>query len=287
MWPRWSVGEWWRSVMIAGAVVAGTTFFSANHVAAQSLPDGHPADVDVPIYGWRETWAGVDVAHDQWLFYSGLTVAPASRDIYSDGWRLRIGGGYGQYGYDGLAPRQPCGDATKNDRCTETDRPTQHYKVSRAYAELLLGYYLRLGALTAKAFAGASLSDERHLVVDPQNDDDGTYVGAKGVLELWLNLNEQTWTSLDLSYATARDETSARWRAGWRIEPQLSIGPELRYDKNIETADGEWNGRAGLFVRYEWTGGEVSLAGGWSGRIEDWKAPDMSPYGTLNVLFQF
>lgn len=287
MWPRWGVGERWRIVVIAGAIVAATFFFSASRASAQSPAGGPPIDDEAPSYGWREAWAGVDAAHDQWLFYSGLTVAPASRDIYGDGWRLRIGGGYGQYGYDGLAPRPPCGDATKNDRCTETDRPTQHYKVSHAYAELLLGYYLRLGALTAKAFAGASLSDERHLVADSQEHDDGTYVGAKGVLELWLNVSEQSWTSLDLSYATARDEASARWRAGWRIAPQLSIGPELRYDKNIETGDGEWDGRAGLFVRYEWTGGEISLAGGWSGRVDDWDAPDVSPYGTLNVLFQF
>ncbi len=28
------------------------------------------------IWKWRETWSGVDVARDNWLIYSGLTVAP-------------------------------------------------------------------------------------------------------------------------------------------------------------------------------------------------------------------
>ena len=35
-----------------------------------------------------------------------------------------------------------------------------------------------------------------------------------------------------------------------------------------DPGDGEWDGRAGLFVRYEWTGGEISLAGGWSGTLQ-------------------
>jgi hypothetical protein len=75
-----------------------------------------------------------------------------------------------------------------------------------------------------------------------------------------------------------------RRRAGG---PRLSVGPELRYDKNIESGDGEWNGRAGLFARYEWNGGGVSLAGGESVRIVDWASEDVSPYGSLYVLFQY
>ncbi|HVZ06188.1 cellulose biosynthesis protein BcsS [Hyphomicrobium sp.] len=242
---------------------------------------------DASPYGWRETWAGVDTARDQWLLYSGLTVAPASSDIYSDGWRLRVGGGYGQYSYDGRPPRAPCGDATKNDACTDKGRGSQQYTLDHSYAEILIGYYLRLGELTAKAFAGASLTHQEHLTKDPANHSDGTDYGFKGALELWLNITEQSWSSLDLSYATARHESSARWRTGWRAEPHLSIGPELRYDKNVETRNGDWDGRAGLFVRYDWTGGEVSVAGGVSTRVDDWGATDTSPYGTVNVLFQF
>lgn len=285
MWPRLGAGKRWLSTVTEGAFGAAVLhFFFAGQALAQSIdPPGEPSS----DYGWRETWAGVDAARDQWLLYSGLTVAPTSRDIYSDGWRLRVGGGYGQYSYDGWTPRAPCGDATKNDACTEKGRASQQYKVDHTYAEVLIGYYLRLGALTAKAFAGASMSHEQHLIKDPTNHSDGTDYGVKGALELWLNMTERSWSSLDLSYATARNESSARWRTGWRIEPHLSIGPELRYDKNVETGNGDWDGRAGLFVRYDWVGGEVSLAGGVSSRVDDWGATDTSPYGTLNVLFQF
>lgn len=237
-----------------------------------------------PNYGWREISGGVDAARDQWHSYSGMTLAPWSPNIYSDGWRLRVGGGYGQYSYErGVPDSIGCG-TLQTAACRYH---SEHVRVDHSYAEALVGYYLSLGQLTAKAFAGASMSSERHEKSDPKNKSDGTEYGAKGVLELWLNMSDETWTSFDFSYATARNETSSRWRAGWRIQPRLSVGPELRYDKNIESGDGEWNGRAGLFVRYEWVGGEISLAGGVSERIGDWAGEDASPYGTLNVLFQY
>lgn len=282
MRPRSGAGERWR-ITVGVSAAAMLQLWSPCPASAQSVD----LPTDQSNYGRYETWAGVDATRDQWLAYSGITVAPWSRDIFSDGWRLRVSGGYGQYGYDGWAPRNPCGDATQNDACTERNREHRHYTVQHAYAEMLIGYYLRLGALTAKAFAGASMSSERHLIDDPADDHDGTEYGFKGALELWLDIDDRTWTSLDLSYATAHDETSSRWRAGWRIAPHVSVGPELRYDKNIETGDGNWNGRSGLFVRYDWIGGEISLAGGVSGRVDHWNATDVSPYGTLNVLFQF
>lgn len=250
---------------------------------SQGGPTG-PSD----FYGWREVYGGVDAARDQWLFYSGMTVAPFSRDIYSDGWRLRIGGGYGRYSYDSIGPHTNCGAAWLNDICSENDRTRKHFEVSHSYAEALLGYYVQLGRLTAKAFGGVSMSSEQHLnALDPAHDNDGTEFGVKGALELWLNLNDTSWTSLDLSYSSARNETASRWRAGWRAAPALSIGPEFRYDKNVETGDGAWNGRTGLFARYEWTGGEVSLAGGAAWWVNDWAPEAPSAYGTLNVLFYY
>ncbi|HML28642.1 MAG TPA: cellulose biosynthesis protein BcsS [Hyphomicrobium sp.] len=252
---------------------------------AQSL-EGQTGTSD--SYGWREVYGGVDAARDQWLFYSGTTVAPFSRSIYSDGWRLRIGGGYGRYSYDSISPHTNCGTAWLNDICSESDRPREHFEVSHSYAEALFGYYLQLGRLTAKAFGGASMSSEQHLnAFDPAHDNDGTEFGAKGALELWLNLNDTSWTSLDLSYASAGNETASRWRAGWRATPALSIGPEFRYDKNVETGDGAWNGRSGLFARYEWTGGEVSLAGGAAWWVDGWAPGDPSAYGTLSALFHY
>ena len=39
-----------------------------------------------PEYGWRAVSGGVDAAGNQWLAYSGMTLAPLSPNIYSDGW---------------------------------------------------------------------------------------------------------------------------------------------------------------------------------------------------------
>ena len=39
-----------------------------------------------PEYGWRAVSGGVDAAGNQWLAYSGMTLAPWSSNIYSDGW---------------------------------------------------------------------------------------------------------------------------------------------------------------------------------------------------------
>jgi hypothetical protein len=270
---------------VAFLAIAAVEIFGSMIACAQA--DYPPTEQIQSQYGWREIYGGVDAARDQWLTYSGMTITPWSRDIYSDGLRLRFGGGYGEYGYDSIAPHMNCGSAVLNDICTEGGRAKQHFKVSHSYAEALLGYYLQLGQLTAKAFAGASMASEHHLKSDPSNHDDGIEYGVKGALELWLNLNENSWTSLDVSYSTARNESASRWRTGWRIAPKLSIGPELRYDKNVETGDAAWNGRAGVFTRYEWAGGEVSLAVGGAWWVDEWEAKDPSTYGTFNVLFQY
>jgi Cellulose biosynthesis protein BcsS len=279
--------RWAKNLRGSFAAAAIAAFAATGAQSAQA--DSAAGSVSDPSkYGWRELYGGVDAARDQWLFYSGMTIAPFSRDIYSDGLRLRFGGGYGRYSYDTIGSHANCGDAVLNDICTESVRARQHFDVSHSYAEALLGYYLQLGQLTAKAFVGASMSSEQHLnAFDPSQNNDGTEFGAKGALEFWLNLNDTTWTSLDLSYSTARNETASRWRAGWRATPTVSIGPELRYDKNVETGDGAWNGRAGLFTRYEWTGGEISVAGGAVWWVDDWSPRDPSAYGNLNVLFQY
>ena len=237
-----------------------------------------------------ETWAGVDVIRDSWLSYSGTTFAPFSPTLHSDGWRLRLGGGYGQYSYRGSTGALSIGDGvidpTEEDGRSPDTGETRRYVVDRSYAEALLGYHLRLGELTAKAFAGAAMSSHTHRTPDPTTSLSGTQYGFKSALELWLNLGEACWTSLDVSYSSAHDEASGRWRAGYLVAPQISIGPELKYDRNVEGGAG-WTGRGGMFARYFWDGGEISLAGGVVRKDEKNSDAKHGPYGTLNVLFQY
>lgn len=284
MWRRggWKLLELFAIAAVVGAAsLACPAFTSLASAQSGTEPaDGTQASSN---YGWREVYGGVDAARDQWLVYSGMTVAPWSRNIYSDGWRLRIGGGYGQYSYDRDVIVDPACGTPLSPACTYE---AKRFKVARSYGEALLGYYLQLGALTAKAFAGAALSSNRSSPPDTENTYLGTAVGGKAALELWYNIGEHSWTSLDASFATSHNETSARWRAGWLLTPQLSFGPELRYDNNLDSGGSNWSGRAGGFARYQWENGEISIAGGTMRQIESAGAA-CGPYGTLNVLFQY
>jgi hypothetical protein len=248
--------------------------FLAVFLCAFTQPVAAIAQEAQPKYGWQEVWAGADVTKDVWLLYSGVTLAPMSEHIYSPGLRLRAAGGYGRYTY--TATSQQCVPILG---CTSTNRPIT---VDFNYAEALVGWHDQFGELTVKGFVGiASIS---HLLnaVDPQNATNGTEIGVKGVVEVWLNLGDSAWTSLDLAYTTAHETGSARWRAGWRPFKNVSIGPELRYDESGVHK----NARAGAFLRYEWLGGEISAASGFAETltVDD---RDRAIYGTVNLLLQF
>lgn len=245
-----------------------------------------PAAADDPAqvkYGWREMWMGSDVMRDVWLLYTGVTLAPWSEHVYEEGWRLRAHSGYGSFNY------------------TLSDGPVrEEFKGTVTYADALVGYHWRLGELTAKAFAGLAAID-RHGVSSPGiRHALGLEYGPKVMLELWLNLQGEQWTSLNLSYTTAHETASARWRYGFKLTPEISVGPELRFDSNdfrrVATVGSaffdQYLGRAGAFASYKWSGKlQISAAGGiasrFSGTARDDDESSISPYGTVNVLFQY
>ncbi len=247
----------WRTAVAClstGIVAAGLSLFPL------------PAFADPPkLYGWREVWAGADASTHVWLAYSGATVAPYS-DMFSDGLRLRAATGFGEYSYVG-----------------ERNAQMQSFNAQTAFVDALVGYLQRLGPLTAKAFAGVSAIEHDVRPSDPQNPVQGREYGPKAVLELWLNMGDAAWSSLDASWTTAHETYAGRIRTGYRLFDDVSFGVEARVNGNALDKDA----RGGLFVRYAWTGGEISLAGGLAGRFFD-DAHDMhDPYGTLCWLMQF
>jgi hypothetical protein len=79
-----------KSPAVATTVaIMSSLFLSAAATADPATPPG-----------WREIWSGADVSGHVWLLYSGATVAPYS-NIFDDGLRLRVAGGYGGYTYAG------------------------------------------------------------------------------------------------------------------------------------------------------------------------------------------
>lgn len=256
----------WHRLLLAAVLVhlSGMIGFAANSARAE--------EQDPRTDPWRETWIGVDATQHTWLAFSGVTLSPFSH-IHEDGIRFRFSSGYGQYNYSGFRHTFVAGRRVSRDPVdVEFDATTQ-------FAEVLAGYLKRFGPLTAKAFVGVAYIDHAIRPFDTDNDVQSAEWGPKVGLEFWLNLGETAWTSLDGQWTSAHNTFSIRSRYGYRILPTVSVGPEAGINGNNEHI----NGRAGLFARYEWAGGEISASAGVSGDI----AEPANPYGTVNVMRRF
>jgi len=247
-----------------------------------SATDGNDDGEPIP---WREVWIGADTTKNTWLVYSGMTLSPFSH-IHDDGLRLRFSTGYGQYDYSGFRRLVNPNTCHPILGCTPVSQFFKFEAVAQ-YAEALVGYLKRIGDLTAKVFIGAAYSSHQIGPKDPDNKVQGAEWGVKGGVELWLNLGEDAWASVDYFYSTAHDTYSGRARFGYRVLPTLSIGPEAGINGHIQNSGGDdlaySRGRAGVFARYEWAGGEISGSGGISADIDE----DTTPYVTLNWMSRF
>lgn len=253
-----------------------------------------------------ETWAGADTAKNVWLIYSGTTVSPFGH-IYEDGIRLRFVGGYGQYTYGGKRPElNPAYTGFGAEPWLIT--PYKTFKARVQFAEALIGYQLRTGELTTKAFVGISAIDHDirpgdYAILPDENGKPQKYsfnfasgldIGIKVALELWLNLGTDAYASLDLAWSDAHLTRSARARIGHYLSDGLSAGLEANFnlDRNgeIRLKDEEFvtdapidYARFGVFARYNWDGGEISASAGLLGDFTQ----NQSAYGTVNWVTQF
>ncbi|MGE5267362.1 MAG: cellulose biosynthesis protein BcsS [Deltaproteobacteria bacterium] len=272
------------AAMVAAVIAAATTVTSSAG-AGDDRPHWRE------VWKWRETWSGVDVARDNWLVYSGTTVAPFGH-IHEPGLRVRASGGYGQYAYTG-------------NRSIDASEHIQTFQAATYFGEVLVGYLESFGPLTAKAFAGASYLAHDIAPNDPDNQVTGNEIGFKGVVELWLDIGDIGFASLDATWNTAFETRSARSRVGLYVAPSLSAGFEAWLNLDAQSnCDLGWDDtaachqddetalldytRAGLFLRYVWDDGEISISGGVSGgsfQSAGDAAPE--PYATLNWITQF
>jgi hypothetical protein len=214
-----------------------------------------------------ELWSGAQAYRNVWSTYAGLAVAPFG-PMDQDGWRLRLAGGYGGDHYSGSS-------GTK-------------FEAATSFADALVGYHSQFGPLTVKVFAGLAAADRRIEPDEPAARVRGTHLGGKAAIETWLNLGDQVWTAVDLSWASIHQDYAGRARFGWRFSPGLSAGIEAgavgNFDSDIV--------RAATFLRYELTSGEVSLTGGVSSdTLRDGKrgldAASVSPFAMLSWLHRF
>lgn len=214
----------------------------------------------------RDVWVGANATDKMWQVYSGGTFAPFGH-LYEDGWRLRAGGGYGQYAYSG-----------------RRNNVVRSFSGGVMYMDALVGYQAQWGPLTAKAFVGMASIEHRISPVDPDARA-GQEIGPKLQAELWFDAGHGYWGSLNASYTTAHDTYGVRARAAYRLTSEISLGPELEItDTAVDTTDlDSAYGRGGAFVTYSWGTGEISASGGLAGDIDG----SSSPYMTLNFYSHF
>jgi hypothetical protein len=246
-------------------------------IAFAELPSARAADPSTTAAPWRETSAGVTASPKSWAAYSSATIAPFG-SLDTDGARIRLGSGYGQYRYDTLpAANGDCRYGYGDGRtATITGRVT--------FADILAGYQLSYGGATIKAFAGLAMDQQDLAPIDICNRASGRQGGFKGVIESWTNLTPSIWVAADASWAQAHETYALRLRLGYRLHADLSIGLEEAAVGNVAGDET----RSGLFARYDWAGGEVSLAGGVSGEHFDYREMSKDQaWAAANVMLRF
>ncbi len=221
-----------------------------------------------------EAWGGVDGAGTSWSAYGGLNAALFG-DIRENGLRLRSSGGYGQYSY-----RRPIYDPFRRRMIWAG------FQGQMNFLDMLLGYQQAFGPLIIKAYAG--LTEESHavrpagasgLAFDDENAVQGSKRGAKGALETWVRLGEWGFVQTDVNWSQPFQAYSGRLRLGHRLNPAWSWGLETAVFGNANHDQG----RAGGFLRFEWSQGEVSLSGGAGGD----QTEISGAYGSLNAMLRF
>lgn len=273
------------------ALFLAALIFSAGSPAHAQEPSDWDTTTQLGV-GQNEIWVGVDAGPRNWLVYGGTTYAPDG-DVHANGWRVRSTTGYGRYSYDFSSAIDP---VTRAQTVTTI-------AVDKSTADLLIGYQHRFGELTAKAFVGAAFLKNDYAASAHGFSRSELIYGAKGAVELWLNMGPSGWGSFDVSFADTRATFSARARAGYRVLPSISIGVEGILNRSDLTGQVQGsdefrlhgNTRAGVFVRAEWFGGEVSASGGVSGDVVETTGQggqldllhQPTTYGTLNWIVQY
>ena len=264
--------------------------------------------------GRTEFSNGFDVTANGWNAYSTMVIAPTA-PLDADGWRLKLSGGYGSYGYEtrdatlckkihDVGHTDP--DRALDDICDsiagiehpEIDPATKDYLAQRGMAvegdqivartqhrltqyqaAAAPGYQFTLGTVILKSYLGVGYELREVAPPDASKPLSGAYWGAQAALEAWAPLGADGWMSADASYFTGTSSRAISMKLGYRARPWLSLGPEFAAFGDAD----DTSGRAGAFVRIDALGVETTLAGGLSGTYKD----DPSTYGSASVYMKF
>jgi len=222
---------------------------------------GAPPDQAVPRH---EIFSGVSLTSNSIFGYAGAVWAFGG-SVDAPGPRVKALTGVGGYDYSGSLP-----DVAG----------AVNFDGDVALARILGGYQWRRGEWTIKAYAGASFETHDLSPDDPANSVNGNRFGIMGQLELWRNLGEAGWLSLDASYANVFGSYGTQLRLGRRLRKRISAGVEAGAQGNRDYD----SGRAGGFLRYHLGGSELTASGGLSG---EYYSNDFGGYANFGLYRKF
>ena len=192
-------------------------------------------------------WAGADASGSAWSLYAGSENVFCGR-MDEAGWRMRAGGGHGQYSYSGAVLKPAAGGGT----CDAT---------------------------TVKVFGGGD--GEHHTIppFDPCSRLQSEAYGLELVGELWQRFSEVHWLAGHASYSTTFNTYKLEGRSDWRVLPELDLGLEARVEGN-----GDYDGgRAGAFAMLRIGTGALTTAAG----VEADRDMHASPYATVGFFMRY
>lgn len=236
---------------------------SALVAPSPAIEDGWDASVELPPR-W-DSWSGYAVTPETSTAFGGVTYA-LNGDKTRDGWRIRMEGGSGSYGYS----------STRTDGLNVF---SVDFIGQSTFGSALVGYQWQGGPWTTKVFAGVAY--QQHLVGpnDPDNPVVGERWGGKVSVEGWRNVGDGAFASYDVSFGTPFSSYSAQARYGHAIVDNLWLGVEAGGYGNEELNAA----RAGAFVRWRTDYGTLWMAGGVSGDYDD----PTTPYGSVLLVKSF
>ena len=227
---------------------------------APTIEDGWDATIEVPPR-W-DSWSGYALTSETSTGYGGLTYA-LNGDKTRDGWRLRLEGGGGTYGY------------TSNRTDGANVIPVDFFGQS-TFGNALLGYQWQTDPWTTKVFAGIAYQEHAIGPLDPDNPVVGARWGAKISVEGWRNVGAASFATYDLSFATPFSSYNAQLRYGQSIVEDLWLGLEGGVFGNEELNAA----RLGIFGRWRTDYGTLWVTGGVSGDYND----PTTPFGSVLVV---
>lgn len=220
------------------SIAATALLFSAGAAAAADMAMPVKAPVSKVPAEWLNVFAGFSTSPDSNYGEAGAVFA-INGNLRTDGWLVRLKGGFGHYNYNSA--------------------PGVERGVDFSTGDFMVGYQKFFGPTLLSLYVGANVQD--HDNDDPLAEVKGTKWGAKVRAELYTALSDRWYGLVSGEYSSAFDSYFAQGKLGYVIVPGVSVGPELAALGNDRFDDI----RYGAFVAFDLArSAQLILSGGYA-----------------------